>query len=93
MARGATPENAIKVATQTVKNLPKEVSSPINSLASGKNIDTLTSSHGRVFENVLGSALASGTPIDVAIAKAERAESAGKAAGNQNNSTIPSNNH
>ena len=91
MAHGATPENAVKVATQTVKNLPKEVSTPTNSLATGKNIDTLTSSHGKVFENVLGSALASGMPIDVAIAKAERAESAGKAPENKNNTTISPN--
>jgi len=88
MARGVTPENAIKVATQTVKSLPKEVSAPTNSLASGKNIDTLTASHGRIFENILGSALANGMPIDVAIAKAERAELAGKAPENQNNTTF-----
>ncbi|MEI7796116.1 MAG: MBG domain-containing protein, partial [Methylococcaceae bacterium] len=93
MARGVTPENAIKVATETVKSLPKEVSTPTNSLVSGKNIDTLTASHGRIFENILGSALANGMPIDVAIAKAERAELSGKAPENQNNTTISPNKH
>ncbi|MDD5754416.1 MAG: hypothetical protein PHN45_06655, partial [Methylococcales bacterium] len=82
IARGLTPENAINVATQSMNNLPKETHTPTVSLATGKNLDMLISSHNRVFDKVLGNALEHGVPVDKAIEIAKRAES---------NSTLPAN--
>jgi type II secretory pathway component PulF len=82
IARGLTPENAINVATQSMKNLPKETPTPTVSLATGKNLDMLISSHNRVFDKVFGHALERGVPVDKAIEIAKRAES---------NSALPAN--
>ena len=79
LARGLAPAAAIDRARQAVQNLQTEAQSLSTSLASGKNIDTLLSSlgHSRIFDKILGKALARGVPPDEAVNLAQRAEAAG----------------
>jgi hypothetical protein len=86
MARGLTPEKAISVATETIKNLPKDTNTPVNSFATGKNdVATLIDSHSQAYKIVLNAALSNGMSPDSAIAKAERAETTSKLPSNENN--------
>lgn len=79
LARGLAPAAAIDRARQAVQNLQTEAQSLSASLASGKSIDALLSSlgHSRIFDKILGKALARGVPPDEAVNLAQRAEAAG----------------